>query len=406
MNIQPMQLPSDQDASGRTLGQEEIDAVTAVLRSGTLVSTKGPVVKDFERRFAAMLGVAHATANSSGTSAIHAAIAAIDPEPGEEFVTTAITDMGALTPILYQGAIPVFADVDPRTCNLTAAGVEAAISDRTRAIVITHLFGCPADMAAIGAVAAKYGLPIIEDCAQAYLARSNGRLVGTIGDFGCFSLQQGKHITTGEGGITVTSDAAAARRIYLWVNKGYGYGNEKPDHDFIAPNARMTELQGAVAGAQLAKLAGSVEQRQKMATMLTELLGDIEGISPPSPLPGDEHVYWKYCLTMDHRLIAGGPVSVGAALRDLGVASVPRYIQKPAFQCTIFTEQRTFGSSRWPFSLARPEALDYSPARLPGTFAALDGVLVLPWNEGYREEHVEFLSAAIHHAVAEARSAK
>src|SRR5260221_540907 len=134
----PIVLPSDQDATGRTLGAEEIAAVTEALRSGTLTSTKGNFVKTLERSFAALIGVKHCHAIASGSAAIHAAISAINPEPGEEFVTTSITDMGALTPILYQGAIPVFADVDPRTGNVTPESIEARISGHTRAIIATH----------------------------------------------------------------------------------------------------------------------------------------------------------------------------------------------------------------------------------------------------------------------------
>jgi perosamine synthetase len=402
---EPMRLPSDQDASGRTFGAEELAALARVLERGTLVSTKGPEVKAFEQRFATSIGSAHACASSSGTAAIHAAIAAIDPEPGDEIVTTAITDMGALTPILYQGAIPVFADVDPDTCNVTAAGIEAAISDRTKAIIATHLFGNPCDMAAIMEVADRHGLPVIEDCAQAFLATSAGRSVGTVGRFGAFSFQQGKHITSGEGGITVCNDPADARRVYLWVNKGYGYGAEKPDHEFVALNARMTELHGALLSAQMERLAGVVAARRTQAAALTELIGDIDGIRPPKVRAGDEHSYWKYCLTVDHERIPGGPVALGAALGRLGVASAPRYIQKPAFECTVFTEQRTFGRSRWPFSIARPGALDASRDRLPGTYSALEQVLVLPWNERYTDEHVAFLSASLHAAVAGATGA-
>src|SRR5262245_3648397 len=141
-----MVLPSDQDASGRTLGQQEIALLTRAVRSGTLTSTKGDFVKTLEEQFAAMLGAKRAYACSSGTAAIHTAIAAIDPEPGDEIVTSPITDMGALSPILYQGAIPVFADVDPATYNVTAATIEPCLSERTRAIVVTHLFGNPCDM--------------------------------------------------------------------------------------------------------------------------------------------------------------------------------------------------------------------------------------------------------------------
>src|SRR4051812_27929284 len=145
----PLPLPSDQDATGRTLGDEEIAMVASALRSGTLTSTKGEYVKRLEERFAASLAVNHAHACSHGSAAIHCAVAAINPEPGDEIVTTSITDMGALTPILYQGAIPVFADVDPESCNVTAETIKRVLSDRTRAVVVTHLFGNPCDMTAI-----------------------------------------------------------------------------------------------------------------------------------------------------------------------------------------------------------------------------------------------------------------
>ena len=197
-------LPSDQESSGRTLGQE-------VIETGTLTCTKGTACATLEKRFAAMVGAEFAIALASGSAAVHVAVAAIDPEPGDEIITTSITDMGALTPILYQGAIPVFADVDPLTCNVTAETIAARLSDRTKAIIVTHLFGNPCEMTPILELARSRGLPVIEDCAQAYLASENGRMVGTFGAIGCFSLQQGKHITTGEGGLVVTDDPRLAR---------------------------------------------------------------------------------------------------------------------------------------------------------------------------------------------------
>ena len=172
----PLTLPSDQDASGRTLGAEEIALVAQAIRSGTLTSTKGTFVKTLEGRFADLLGVRHAYACASGTAAVHTAIAAIDPEPGDEIVTSPITDMGALAPILYQGAIPVFADVDPDTLNVTAATIQPRLSARTRAIVVTHLFGNPCEMSEIMALARARDIPVIEDCAQAFLARHDGQL--------------------------------------------------------------------------------------------------------------------------------------------------------------------------------------------------------------------------------------
>jgi perosamine synthetase len=220
-------------------------------------------------------------------------------------------------------------------------------------------------------------------------------LVGTHGAIGCFSLQQGKHITTGEGGLCVTNDADLARRVRLFVNKAWGYGDPNPDHYFLALNYRLTELQGAVALAQLDKLVWGVEQRQKMAARLSEQIEGLAGITTPRYAPDAVHVFWRYCLWVNEKEVPGGSPALGAGLKRQGIAAAPRYIQKPAFQCEIFRDQRTFGSSRFPFTLAEPEAVDYSPARFPGVFECLRDVLVLPWNERFTEQHVDFIAAAV-----------
>ena len=392
---QRITLPSDQESSGRTLGQEELEQLRLVIESGTLTCTKGTACATVEKRFAEMIGSRFAIASSSGSAAIHTAIAAIDPEPGDEIITTSITDMGALTPILYQGAIPVFADVDPYTCNVTAETIAARISDRTRAIIVTHLFGNPCEMKEIVELAAKHNLPIIEDCAQAYLAKYDDQYVGTFGAIGCFSLQQGKHITTGEGGLTVSNDPDYARRVRLYVNKAWGYGDPNPDHYFLALNYRLTELQGAVALAQLEKLRPGVDQRRAMADRLTQGISGLDGISPPRHAAGAVHTYWRYCVWVDGSKLPGGSPALGAALKQYGIAAAPRYIQKPAFRCQVLRDQCTFGKSRFPFTLARPEAVNYDEALFPGTFKGLEEILVLPWNERFTEAHVDFIADAI-----------
>lgn len=394
-----MTLPSDQDSTGRTLGAHEIELVSQAIASGTLTSTKGKFVSDFQSRFAAMLGAKHGYALASGTAAVHAAIAALDPEPGDEIVTSPITDMGALAPILYQTAIPVFADVDPQTYNITADSIERVLSPKTKAIIVTHLFGNPAEMGSIMALARSRGIPVIEDCAQAFLATYDGARVGTIGTIGCFSLQQGKHITCGEGGIVVTDDDALARRMYLFINKAWGYGDANPDHYFLAPNYRMSELQGAVALAQLDKLEEVVARRIQLAAELDRALAGTPGIQTPAVREKAVHTYWKYCLRVDPAAIKDGAVGLSRALRESNIFAVPRYIQKPAFMCEVFAQQRTFGNSRFPFTLARAEAVDYRPERFPGTFEALDRVLVVPWNDRFTEEHVDYIGASIKQAV-------
>ena len=328
--------------------------MSEAIRSGTLTATKGQFTKLLEAEFAAVVGAKFAFACSSGSAAVHCAVSAIDPEPGHEIVTTSITDMGALTPILFHGAIPVFADVDPRTGNVTARSVAARITPRTKAIIVTHLFGNPCHLTSILAVARKHNLPVIEDAAQGFGATFAGTPVGTHGAVGCFSLQQGKHITTGEGGLVVTNDPALARRLNLFLNKGWGYGDPKPDHYFLALNYRLSELQSACGVGQLPKLPGVVAARVAAAERMDALLEGTPGVSVPHRTPHGTHTFWKYSVLVDPAVIPGGPPALAKELKLANIFSAPRYIQKPAFRCEVFRDQRTFGNSRWPFTLATP----------------------------------------------------
>ncbi|HLN47539.1 MAG TPA: DegT/DnrJ/EryC1/StrS family aminotransferase, partial [Magnetospirillaceae bacterium] len=183
----------------------------------------------------------------------------------------------------------------------------------------------------------------------------------------------------------------------------WGYGDANPDHYFLAPNYRMSELQGAVALAQLDKLEESVNRRIELAARLDAMLSDVPGIRTPLVRPKAVHTYWKYCLRVDPKHVQDGAVGLARILRESGIFTVPRYIQKPAFMCEVFAKRRTFGESGFPFTLARPEALDYSRERFPGTFEALDRVLVVPWNDRFTDEHVEYIGASIREAVTRLR---
>jgi dTDP-4-amino-4,6-dideoxygalactose transaminase len=161
----------------------------------------------------------------------------------------------------------------------------------------------------------------------------------------------------------------------------------------------MSELQGAVAVGQLPKLEEAVQNRIAAAQSLTEKLAGVRGIEPPYVHPGSVHTYWKYCLRVNSDIIRGGSEALGRELKVRQISSAPRYIQKPAFMCKIFQEQKTFGKSRFPFTLARPEVLQYDPSRFPLTMQSLQHILVLPWNENYREQHIDYISDAIHDSV-------
>lgn len=397
-------LPSDANASGRSFGEEELAELKKVIDSGTLNCTKGTAVIAFEKRFAEWIDMPHCRAVTSGTSAIHTAVAAVDPEPGDEIIGTPITDMGAITPIIYQTGIPTFADVDPPTYNVTAETIAKKITRRTKAVIVTHLFGNPCDMDPIVALCKQKNLVLIEDCAQAFGTLYKGRHVGTFGDIGCFSLQQGKHMSTGEGGMVVTRDPKHHRRMVLFSDKAWGYGDPKPDHYFVAPNYRMTELAGAVALAQIGKLDAMIAQRVAMAKLMDEKLAGVRGVEAPKVTPGGKHTYWKYALWIDPKVIKGGADALGGKLKEAGVFCVPRYIQKPAFECEVLRDKRSFGNSKFPWEGAHRAGdppVVYDAKDTPGTVEALSRVVVLPWNEKYRPEHVDAIAGVVRAAAAE-----
>lgn len=394
-------FPSDGDASGRDLTGDERRLIEAVIESGHMTSTRGVMVDRLEKAFAERHDVPHAIACASGSAAVQAAVCAIDPSPGDEIITTPITDMGAISAILYQAAIPIFADVDPVTLNVTADTIAARITEHTKAIIVTHLFGNPCDMGPIMKLARERKIPVIEDCAQAYLATHGGALVGTIGDIGCFSFQQSKHMTSGEGGIVITKDDKLARRMFLFVNKAWGYGDKQPDHYFLAPNSRLTELQGAIALGQLEKLEKVVASRRHAAERLEKILATIDGVDGVKKAANVEHSYWRYPLRVSDSIVSKLD-TMAQVLRERGIFAAPRYIQKPAFQCQVIRDRVTFGTSHFPWEgghMAGRKEIVYDPKTFPGAYDALAHVLVLPWNERFTDAHVDAIGEGVKEAV-------
>jgi dTDP-4-amino-4,6-dideoxygalactose transaminase len=392
-------LPSERDASGRSLGAEEIALLKEVIESGILFGPNGTKVRRFEEELRGLFGVPYARAVSSGSAAVHTALGALDVAPGDEVVTTPITDMGAIAPILFQGAIPVFADVDPNTLNVTAETIRPRMTERTRAIIVTHLFGNPCDMDPILTLAREWRVAVIEDAAQAYLATYHGALTGTMGDIAAFSLQQTKHITCGEGGFVLTRSESLARRARLWADKGWDYASPDPDHEFLGLNYRMSELQGAVALAQLRKIRSMVEHRVRMAEHLRTLLAGVPGVEPLPTTPGATQTYWRFVLLVDREAVPGGPQALSSELRSLGVWSTPNYIRMPAFMCRQFRERNTFRDTEYPYALYQDDYLLERLEDYPGCREGLARVLVLPWSERHGPSHVEFLAEQISRAV-------
>jgi dTDP-4-amino-4,6-dideoxygalactose transaminase len=353
-----------------------------------LSATWGSEVPALEREFAELLGAGHAVACSSGTAALHLAVAAVDPEPGDEIITAPISDMGTVFPILMQNAVPVFADVDPVTGNLDPAAVAAAITPRTKAVMAVHLFGKPAPIVELRELCDRHGIMLIEDCAQAYLAPVGDTVTGRIGHVGCFSLQQTKHISAGDGGLVVTEEATLARRMRLFADKGWPRDTNERSYLFLALNYRMTELVGAVTRAQLTRLAGVVADRRTAAARATAGIADLAGITPP-PDVGD-HVYWQYPLILDPE-IAGELHDWAAALTAEGVPANGGYLTSPLYGAPALRDRVTYGGSHFPL-----HNVEYPVGLCPNAEELINHrLLVLPWNENYTSRDVDDIVTAI-----------
>lgn len=373
--------------------EREVELVSEAIRSQNLFGPSGTFVPRFCDLFAQLYGAQHAAPSTSGTAAIHVAVGTINPEPGDEIITAPITDLGTIVPILYQNAIPIFADID-HTYNMDPADVEAKITPRTKAIIAVHLFGNPCDMDALTAIARRYKLALIEDCSQAHLTRYRGRLCGTFGDVGAFSLQQSKHLTTGDGGMTITNDEALWERMQFFVDKGWARRQWGPrTYLFLAPNYRMTELQGAVGVAQVEKVQAVVDRRHCLGDMLSRLIGGVGGITPAPVTPGGEHTYWSYPLRVDS---VPAP-DFARALTAEGVPAGAGYIQKPIYMCAeALANKVTFGSSHVPFIPAFTDRqIEYGPGLCPRTEEALEHMVTLSLNENYRDEDIHDMARAV-----------
>lgn len=275
------------------IGEAEKKAVLKVLNSGMLA--QGPVVKHFETAFAKYCGVKYAVATSSGTTALHLALLAHGVGPGDEVITSPFTFIATVNAIHYVGATPVFADIDPRTFNLDPDSARKSISPRTRAIVPVHLFGLAADMDQFCEIARQNNLVLIEDACQAHGAEWNNKKVGGFGT-GCFSFYPSKNMTTGEGGMLTTNDAAIAEKAQILRNQGMKVRYNYTDLGF---NYRMTDIHAAIGLTQLFKLESFIKKRTNNAQFLSEKLGKYV-LCPLVPKKA-RHVFNQYTIQTEAR---------------------------------------------------------------------------------------------------------
>ena len=375
-------------------GDEEIRLVTKALRSQNLFRWGGELTPLFESRFAETYGVKHAVGSTSGTAALHVAIGAVNPEPGDEIITSAITDLGTIIPILYQNAVPVFADTDPETLTVDPEDVERLITPRTRAIIAIHLFGNACRMETLAEISSRTGIPLIEDCCQAHLTGYRGKLLGTFGDIGCFSFQQSKHMTTGDGGMTITNDDALGRCMRSFADKHYD--RDRAGSRMYGPlgmNFRITELHSAVGLAQLEKVGRVVASRNRLGGRLSEGIEHLDGIVPAPVTPGATHSYWSYPM----RVTGYSNETFARALNAEGIGASAGYIGDPIFQCSAaLAEHRTYGNSRFPFfSPYTDRTFEYADDMCPRTRELLGQLVMLSFNEQYTDGDIDDVAGAV-----------
>ena len=309
------------------VGEQERAAVDRVMRSGMLAG--GPEVAAFEQEFSAVVAGRECIAVNSGTSALHMAFIAGGIKPGDEVIVPSFTFAATANSVALAGGTPVFADVEADYFCLDPASVEASITERTRAIMPVHLYGHPAAMRELTAIAEKHGLLLFEDAAQAHAASLDGVPVGAWGVTGSFSFYPTKNMTSGEGGMVSTADAGVARMVRLLRNQGM---EKRYENEVVGFNTRMTDIHAAIGRVQLTKLAGWTAQRQANAEFLN---ANLRGVITPKVAPGAVHVWHQYTI----RVVGQDRDAFAAALAERGIGSgvyypIPNH-RLPSYQRTL-----------------------------------------------------------------------
>jgi perosamine synthetase len=313
------------------LGREELEAVREVFESGELV--QGKKVRLFEEKFAEYIGVKHAVAVINGTAALDLALKALSFGPKDEVVTSAFSFVASGNCALYQGAKPVFADINPKTFNINPSDVTKKITARTKTILPVHLFGQPAEMEKLGEIAEENKIALIEDAAQAHGAEYKGRKVGSIGVVGCFSFYPTKNMTTGEGGIITTNLNEVAEKVRLLRDHGQ---SGKYSHVVLGYNYRMTEVSAAVGLVQLRKLDKYNEKRRENAKTLTEGIRRIRGLTSPYVADGVKHVFNQFVIRVEEDFPMNRD-NLAEHLKKLGVCVAVHY-PMPIYQQPLYVK--------------------------------------------------------------------
>jgi perosamine synthetase len=358
------------------IGEREEELVLEVLRSGSL--SLGPTLDRFEELFAERVGAPYAAAVSSGTAGLHLAVRLAGIGPGDEVVTTPFSFVASTNCFLYEGATPVFADVDPRTLNLDPAAAEAAITDRTRAILAVDIFGYPCELEPLRALAERHGLAFIEDACEALGAEYKGRPLGSHGHLATFAFYPNKQMTTGEGGVVVTDSEDEWRLLKSLSNQGRGEDGAWLDHPRLGYNYRLDDIAAAIGIAQLEKFDAILELRAGVACRYAELLAGVDGAEP---LAADDADHKRSWFVYPIRLAEG--IDRDGVLEALRAAGVATKVYLPSIHLQPYMRER-FG---------------FREGMFPVSEEASRRLLALPFHSGLEPEDQERVVEALRAAV-------
>lgn len=314
------------------IDEDDIAAVVDVLRSDWL--TTGPAVGEFEAEFARVCGAACAVAVSNGTAALHAAMHALGIGPGDEVIVPAMTFAASANCVVYRGAVPVFADVEPDTLLIAPECVESKIGPRTRAVIAVDYAGQPCDYRALRDITARHGLALVADACHALGGEYDGRPVGSLADLTAFSLHPVKHVTAGEGGVVTTDRDDLAARMRAFRSHGITADHRQREQAGswyyemvdLGYNYRLTDIQSALAMSQLRKLSGWIRRRREIAARYTDRLAAIPGVEPLAVRPGRGHAYHLFVIRLDPGVLTVGRERIFKALRAEGIGVNVHYV--------------------------------------------------------------------------------
>lgn len=373
-------------ADRRTMGDAERAAVLEVLDSDLLsgfvgapgpLALGGPRVRQLERDWGERYGFPQVVSVNSLTSGLICAMGALGIEAGDEVICSPYTMSASASCALFYGGVPIFADIDPDSFCLDPRSVAARISPRTKAIIVVHLFGRPADMDALLALARSRGIALVEDAAQAPGARINGQPVGALGDIGGFSLNCHKHIHCGEGGLMVSRDPRLAERMRLIRNHGENLTDSLPVQELpnlVGQNYRLSELHAAVAGAQLPRLDAYLAHRNRLAAYLAPRIRQLPGLRVPEVPANLYHAYYVFPMLFDAQtaglsrdLFTQAVLAELPAARGIGQTPLTQGYVRPLYLAPLYQQRIALGSKGWPFT-HRPDAdYQYPPGLCPVT---------------------------------------